>query len=320
MDLIKETAFSIQIKAHMPSNFFKTFMLLSLLTVPFILTGQINELQLFKDLEILSSDEYGGRPSGDNEKARTYIIEQLKDIAPAYSEKVDTFGFQDYLKKVRTGYNVVGKVVGTQYPDHYIVLSAHYDHLGIRKDSIYNGADDNASGTAALLALARYFKENPPRHSFIFAFFDAEELGLKGADRFVEDPPFNRDQILMNINMDMVGRNDENTINICGTYDFPKLNRPIKRIIKKSPLNITKKHEGPGFEGADNWTMSSDHGKFLARGIPYLYFGVEDHPGYHRPSDDFEFINLEFFQEVTNLIKDTAMRFDRKLKVNRIGN
>lgn len=304
----------------MPANFFKPLIFILCLTSPVFLSAQINETQLFKDLEILSSDEYGGRPSGDNEKARTYLLERLKDMPPAYAEKVDTFGFQDFLKKVRTGYNVVTKVTGTKYPDRYLVLSAHYDHLGIRKEKIYNGADDNASGTAALLALARYFQENPARHSLIFAFFDAEELGLKGADRFVEDPPFNRDQILMNINLDMVGRNNENTINICGTYDFPKLNRPLKKVIKKSSLNITKKHEGPGFEGADNWTMSSDHGKFLARGIPYLYFGVEDHPGYHKPTDDFEFINLEFFKTVTSLVKDTTERFDKKLRGSRIGN
>ena len=302
----------------MPNHFLQPLLFIVFLSIPYFLLAQIDETQLFKDLEILSSDEYGGRPSGDNEKARTYLLEQLNDMAPAYAEKIDTFGFQDFLKKVRTGYNVVTRVEGTKYPDQYIVLSAHYDHLGIRRDNIYNGADDNASGTAALLALARYFQENPPRHSLIFAFFDAEELGLKGADRFVEDPPINRDQILMNINMDMVGRNNENTINICGTYDFPALNRPLKKLIKKSTLNITKKHEGPGFEGSDNWTMSSDHGKFLARGIPYLYFGVEDHPGYHKPTDDFEFINLEFFKTVTNLVKDTTERFDKKLKGRRM--
>ena len=78
----------------------------------------------------------------------------------------------------------MGKITGTKYPDSYLVLSAHYDHLGIRRGNIYNGADDNASGTVALLALAQYFRENPPKHSIIFAFFDAEELGLKGADRF----------------------------------------------------------------------------------------------------------------------------------------
>lgn len=278
------------------------------------LLAQIDKARLAEDLRILSSDEYAGRATGENEKARTYLIEQLKGAQPAYAALVDTFGFLDRLKKQHTGHNVVCTITGTKFPDQYIVLSAHYDHLGIRKEKIYNGADDNASGTTALLSLYHHFKKNPPRHSILFAFFDAEELGLKGADRLVEDPPVPREQLLLNINMDMVGRNNDNTINICGVFDFPELARPLKKVIKKSPLIITQKHEGPDYKGSDNWTMSSDHGMFLARKIPYLYFGVEDHPGYHQPSDDFEFINLDFFYAVTNLVRITTERFDRKLK------
>lgn len=281
------------------------------------LSAQIDATKLAEDLRILSSDEYAGRATGENEKARTYLIAQLKEVTPAYAALVDTFGFLDRLKKQHKGYNIVAQITGTKFPDQYIVLSAHYDHLGIRKEKIYNGADDNASGTTALLALYRHFKQNPPRHSVIFAFFDAEELGLKGADRFVEDPPVPREQLLLNINMDMVGRNNDNTINICGIYDFPQLARPLKKVIKKSELIISQKHEGPDYTGSDNWTMSSDHGMFLARKIPYLYFGVEDHPGYHQPSDDFEFINLDFFYAVTNLVRITTERFDRKLKGKR---
>lgn len=278
------------------------------------LLAQIDKARLAEDLRILSSDEYAGRATGENEKARSYLIEQLKGAQPAYASLVDTFGFLDRLKKQHKGHNIVCEIKGTKFPDQYIVLSAHYDHLGIRKEKIYNGADDNASGTTALLSLYHHFKKNPPRHSILFAFFDAEELGLKGADRLVEDPPVPREQLLLNINMDMVGRNNNNTINICGVFDFPELARPLKKVIKKSPLIITQKHEGPDYKGSDNWTMSSDHGMFLARKIPYLYFGVEDHPGYHQPSDDFEFINLDFFHAVTNLVRVTTERFDRKLK------
>lgn len=281
------------------------------------LSAQIDKTQLLKDLEILSSDEYAGRATGENEKARTYLVNQLKEITPAYSTLIDTFGFLDFMKKQHTGHNVVAKITGTKFPKHYIVLSAHYDHLGIRDGNIYNGADDNASGTAALLALVAHFKKNPPKHSILFAFFDAEELGLKGADRFVEDPPVERDQILLNINMDMISRNHDNTINICGLYDFPKLNQVLKKVIKQHELTITTMHEGPEYTGSDNWTMSSDHGMFLKRGIPYLYFGVEDHPGYHQPTDDFAFINPDFFYAVTTLVGLTATRFDQTWKKRR---
>lgn len=277
------------------------------------LSAQIDKNQLLKDLEVLSSDEYAGRGTGKNEQARSYLIQQMGEINPAYSTLVDTFPFLDWRRKKWTGYNIVGQITGTKFPDQYIVLSAHYDHLGIRKDKIYNGADDNGSGTAALLALLHHFQKNPPQHSIIFAFFDAEELGLKGADRLVEDPPVARERILLNINMDMIGRNPDNTVNICGTYHFPMLNRPLNKVIRQRTLSVTKKHEGPNYKGADNWTMSSDHGMFLKRGIPYLYFGVEDHPGYHTPEDDFEYINQDFYYEVVNLVKTTTEHFDRKL-------
>lgn len=286
----------------------------TLLLTSFSLTAQLDRNRLAKDLEILASDEYAGRPTGDNEKARNYLLEQLKDLAPAYAEKVDTFRFMDRLKKIHTGYNVIIQVEGTRFPEKYLVLSAHYDHLGEREGEIYNGADDNASGTTALLELVRYFKDNPARHSIIFAFFDAEERGLQGADRFTEDPPVALDQMLLNINLDMVGRNNDNTINICGTYQFPELSKPLKKVIQKSDLIITKKHEGPDYKGADNWTGASDHARFAQKDIPYLYFGVEDHPGYHAPSDDFEFINLDFFYQVTELVRQTTERFDKKAR------
>lgn len=296
-----------------PTQFFLlllTFNLFLLLD----LKAQIDKSQLLEDLKILSSDAYAGRLLGENEKARNYLLDRVAEYDAIYAEKVDTFRFMDRLKKIHTGHNVIVQVKGTRYPDKYLVLSAHYDHVGIQGGEIYNGADDNASGTAALLALLPYFQSNPIRHSIIFAFFDAEERGLKGADRFTEDPPVPLEQILMNINLDMIGRNDENTINICGTYQFPELTKPLEKVIRKTDLIVTKKHEGPAYKGGDNWTRSSDHAPFADKDIPYLYFGVEDHPGYHQPSDDFEFINQDFFVQVVDLVQKTTERFDRKLK------
>jgi Zn-dependent M28 family amino/carboxypeptidase len=276
--------------------------------------AQINRDQLLDDLKTLSSDEYGGRLTGDNELARNYLLEALTEFAPSYETLVDTFGFLNRLRKQYTGHNITVTVPGTKYPNRYLVLSAHYDHVGTREGVIYNGADDNASGTCALLALARHYQKNPPKHSIIFAFFDAEEMGLKGADRFVEDPPVDRDKILLNINMDMISRNPDRTINICGQYDFPELEKYLKKAKKKTDLTVTQLHEGPEAKGSDNWTMASDHGMFLKRGIPYLYFGVEDHPGYHQPSDDFAEINPNFYYEATLFVLETTRIFDKKLR------
>src|SRR5690606_18370697 len=100
--------------------------------------------------------------------------------------------------------NVLGWIKGTENPDSFIVISAHYDHEGVKKGIIYNGADDNASGVSALFSFAEYFKSNPPKHSVILAAFDAEELGLRGSKYFVENPIVPLEKIRLNINLDMV--------------------------------------------------------------------------------------------------------------------
>jgi hypothetical protein len=269
-------------------------------------------------LKTLSSDEYQGRGNGmeGGEMARAYLLEAFEDLGleKVSGNYVHPFKFFHRIKKEkRDGHNLIGLIKGNKFPDQYLVLTAHYDHLGIRKDSIYNGADDNASGTAALLAIASHFTKNPPAHSILIVAFDAEELGLQGAKSFVDEPPFPREQLLLNINMDMIGRNVNNEVYICGTYHYPQLKKPLKKVRRKSPLKVSFGHDKPEDPKQDDWTRSSDHGPFHKEKIPFLYFGVEDHPDYHRPSDDFEAIMPDFYGNVIRLVIQSIEKLDRKL-------
>ncbi|WP_315818646.1 M28 family peptidase [Paraflavitalea speifideaquila] len=210
--------------------------------------------------------------------------------------------------------NIMGIIPGTLYPDQYYVISAHYDHLGTKADKVYFGADDNASGTACLLALARYFKQNPPKHSFILAFFDAEEKGLIGSRYFVKHLPIDSTKLLLNVNMDMVSRNDKNEIYASGTYHSPFLIKYVDSIKPLTSVNISFGHDTPK-EGHNDWTNQSDHYPFHLAKVPYLYFGVEDHPDYHQPSDTFDKVDKGFYFRVCNMIKETVTLLDRQEKL-----
>ena len=278
----------------------------------------ISSEELLNHLKTLSSDAYQGRGNGTDgaQLARNHIVEVFEEIG---LEKIDTTYEQSFpfysrrLKKKGHGINLIGLIKGTSAPEQYIVLTAHYDHLGIRKDSIYNGADDNGSGTCALFYLASYFKENPPTHSILIVAFDAEELGLRGAKHFVEEPPVPLENIIVNINMDMIGRNVHNEIYICGTYHYPSLKKVLKKPTRKSALKVSFGHDNPKLERGDDWTFSSDHGEFHKKKIPFLYFGVEDHPDYHMPSDDFNRIMPEFYMNAVQLVLESIRQIDRKM-------
>lgn len=150
-----------------------------------------NKTELLNRLEELSSDTYEGRGIGErgNTLARTYISEEFKKLNVFPLQKTYDQGFSFWsIDKEYQGTNVIGGVRGTDFPEKYIVISAHFDHLGTKDGKIYNGADDNASGVCALFAFAEYFLKKPPKHSVILAAFDAEETGLQGSKYFVKHP------------------------------------------------------------------------------------------------------------------------------------
>ncbi|WP_439153008.1 M28 family peptidase [Winogradskyella sp.] len=268
-----------------------------------------DEDQLLVHLEELSSDKYQGRRTGTrgNDSARAYIIKQFKDLKiKGFNENYEQpFSFQLRNKSIQ-GVNVLAEIKGTEKPDKYIVISAYYDHLGTRKDVVYNGADDDASGVSALFSFAEYFTKNPPKHSVILAAFDAEEIGLQGAKHLVST--IDNDNVLLNLNMDMISRSDKNELYVVGGTYNQSLNSTIENFDNPTSTKLIQGHDGT--DGKQNWTMSSDHAPLHLAKIPFLYFGNEDHTSYHKPTDDFKDINPQFYINATKIILSMFLTID----------
>lgn len=266
---------------------------------------------LLKHIKTLSSDAFEGRRTGTKGaiKAERYIVNQFTahGVLPLGKDFGQQFSFTSEGKQYN-GVNILGLIKGTLYPEKYIVISAHYDHEGIKNGIIFNGADDDASGVSALFSFAEYFKTHPPKHSVILAAFDAEELGLQGSKYFVSHSIIPLKQIMINLNMDMISRSDKNELFAVGTV----YNETLKKVIvnhnySKKIYFLTGHDEG---NWKDNWTYSSDHANFHKKGIPFLYFGVDDHEDYHKPTYDYENIQPEFFIEAVKVIMSVFEKID----------
>ncbi|MGD9587443.1 MAG: M28 family peptidase [Pyrinomonadaceae bacterium] len=266
--------------------------------------------QLLRDVEFLSSDEMEGRSAErpSMEKVRVYVEKRLRASGLQLTRQEFDIK-QRRTTEVLQGINFVGEIKGRKYPDKYIVITAHYDHDGIKNGEICNGADDNASGTAALFAIASYFKKNQPDHSLIFVAFDAEEKGLLGARHFVANLPVKTESILLNINMDMISRSDKGELFAVGTYHYPQFKLAIEAAAKKSKIKLLMGHDDPKL-GRDDWTTQSDHAAFHREKIPFIYFGVEDHKDYHRPTDDFANIQPKFYVRAVETIIEAVRQVD----------
>lgn len=276
------------------------------------------EGKLLQDVETLASDAFEGRRTGTKgaELAREYILKRFDEIGLQKLEGKNSFviDFSFTRRNATTpveAKNIIGMIKGTS--DKVIVISAHYDHIGMNGDKIFNGADDNASGVGGLLHIASYFAKNKPTHTLVFAAFDAEEMGLQGAHSFVNVPTIPLDKIRMNINMDMISNNNKGELYAVGTFKYPEL-KPF--IVSNTPdLKILFGHDDPK-QGRDDWTNQSDQGAFNAKGIPFIYFGVEDHPHYHKDTDEFSTINQKFYIDAVNAILEVTKNLDKGLSVN----
>jgi Zn-dependent M28 family amino/carboxypeptidase len=294
---------------------------------------QIDRAQLLSDVRTLSSPEYEGRKTGEpgSLKAQAYLQQRFAELGlqafgSGYGQQFsfDAKSGKGLLSLVRAdkvhvprAVNMIGYLRGSASPEQVIVISAHYDHVGMQGGVLHPGADDNASGVAALLAAAKHFKANPPQHTIVFAAFDAEEMGLKGAEQFMAKLPFPRSQLMANLNFDMLSRNDLNEIFVAGTHTNPALVPLIKKAAARSMLKVRLGHDRPMWMAGsvDDWSGSSDHGVFADHNVPWLYVGVEDHADYHSPRDTFDKIPADFFVKASAFTTDLADILDRNIDV-----
>jgi hypothetical protein len=275
--------------------------------------------KLIEDVRVLSADDMEGRLVGSvgGAKARAYLLGRFAEIGlePALGTTFEhPFEFARNGATLR-GVNLLAIVPGTGGSDRALVVMAHYDHVGVVNGEIYNGADDNASGVAALLQIATSMKRQAPLHDIIFALVDAEEGGLRGARTMVADPAFKPvlDRTVMAVNFDMISRSDKNELYAAGAYHFPWLKPRLEAVAGQAPVKLLLGHDTPELK-ADDWTMQSDHGAFHAAQVPWVYFGVEDHPDYHKPTDDFAAVPQDFFRRSAATVEMAVRALDRDLE------
>jgi Zn-dependent M28 family amino/carboxypeptidase len=164
-----------------------------------------------------------------------------------------------------------------------------------------------------LLTLAAYFQKHRPEHSMIFALMDSEEGSGAGGRRFVNDPPVPLRQIVMNINIDMIGRDAKNTVYAVGTYHYPFLKPYLENVARSAQVNSRFGYDVPDLKDTEDWTTESDHLSLHLSKIPFIYFGVEDFEQHHQPTDDFETIMVPFYVHVVETIIESAKAFDANL-------
>jgi Zn-dependent M28 family amino/carboxypeptidase len=277
---------------------------------------------LLNDLKTLSADDMNGRAVGsaDSAKARAYLISRftaagLKPIGATFEHPFTfTSGGRNTTPVERQGVNIVGEIKGKKSPATYLVVTAHYDHLAPRNGVIMNGADDNASGAAALVSVAQYFARHQPEHSVIIVACDAEEVGLRGAAAFAAAPPVPAESLIANINLDMIGRDPDDKLFAIGTLLNPFLKPYVAEVARKAPVKLLMGHDDPANKALDDWTSQSDHYAFWTKlKMPFIYLGVEDEAQHHKATDDYETMSHDFYVRAVETTILLIEHFDKHL-------
>lgn len=266
----------------------------------------IDATRLIEDLRTLSSDAMAGRRTGTDgaAAARKFIVQRFGEakLEPVGSSFELPFSSAVAESSGLRGVNVAGRVRGRTSPDRYIVVSAHYDHIGVKAGQVFNGANDNASGAAALSVIAEYFLRHRPAVSLLFVAFDAEEENLAGSRAFVRSPPVPLTSIIANVNLDMIGRDTSETLWIAGVHRFPVFDPFVMNTAASAPIRVRLGHDDPSGRNGEDWTRDSDHYAFIEAGIPALYIGVEDYKFLHSADDDFGSMMPAFYAAAVDAV------------------
>jgi hypothetical protein len=262
-------------------------------------------------VKMLASPEFGGRSGAGGEKTVAYLIEEYRRL-----QLEGLFGgeFTQVIPGkepgTRIGRNVGAMLRGSDpvLRDQWVIVAAHYDHLGVRGGKVFPGADDNASGVAMMLEVARCIVRAPlpPKRSVMFVGFDLEEAGLFGSRYFVAHSPVPLDQIALFITADMIGRAlagvCDDHVFVLGTEHAPKLRPWIEEAGRGRPLIV-------GLLGSDLLVLNrSDYGPFRSRSIPFLFFTTGENPCYHTPQDTADTLNYPKLTSIAELIHQVVVK------------
>ncbi len=264
---------------------------------------------LMRHVEALADDTLEGREAGSRggRAAGTYIVGHLKRLGLAGAAPRG-----GYFQALPTGgRNILALLPGRddRLKEEVVVIGAHYDHVGYGRSGnsygpvglIHNGADDNASGTSGLIELAEALARlpEPPRRSLLLAWWDGEEKGLLGSKHWLASPTLPLRRVVIDINLDMIGRLRNNHLSILGTRTTRGMRSLLSHSNRRAQLDLDF-----------TWELiaNSDHYPFISAGIPAIMFHTGLHPDYHRPSDDADRINADGMKRVVRLLFDTTMK------------
>ena len=279
-------------------------------------------------LYIFASDEFEGRNTG--EPGQKKAVKYLKDFY--VSQKIKSpLGGNEYYQKVpeeflnknsrrgelKASENVLAFIKGTEKPEEIIIISAHLDHEGIKDGEIYNGADDDGSGSMAILEIAEAFKMavkdgKGPKRSILFLHVTGEEKGLLGSKYYTENPLYPLANTVCDLNIDMVGRIDDrhkedpNYVYLIGSDKLSTELHTLSEEINKKYTNINIDYKYNDENDPNRFYYRSDHYNFAKHNIPIIFYFNGTHADYHRPSDTPDKINYELLENRTRLVFHTA--------------
>lgn len=288
----------------------------------------ITAKDLGKHLFIYASDEFEGRNTG--EPGQKKAVKYLKDFYVSQGI-ASPLGGDDYFQEVPSEYlsnnrrgmtlkdseNVVAFIKGTEKPDEIVVISAHLDHEGVKNGEIYNGADDDGSGTVAILEIAEAFKQaadagKGPKRSILFLHVTGEEKGLLGSKYYTENPIFPLTNTVTNLNIDMIGRVDDrhkgnpNYVYLIGSDKLSTELHNISEAMNKKYTNIDLDYKYNDDNDPNRFYYRSDHYNFAKHNIPIIFYFNGTHADYHRPTDTPDKINYEMLENRARLVFHTA--------------
>ena len=281
--------------------------------------------ELKTHLYIVAADEMEGRDTGSEgqKKAGRYLIEQYQKMGVSHPKSMTSY-YQTVPSEAMKGRrgnlpqseNILALIEGSEKPEEIIVVSAHYDHVGMKNGEVYNGADDDGSGTVALLEMAEAFQMakksgNGPKRSVLFLHVTGEEHGLLGSKYYADNPIFPMANTVTDLNIDMIGRCDaancgKEYVYVIGSEmlstDLKKINEQAKRETVNLELNY--KYDDPNDK--DRLYYRSDHYNFAKNGVPVIFYFDGIHEDYHKPTDTPDKIDYTSLKKRTQLVFATA--------------
>lgn len=287
--------------------------------------NSITASELKDHLYIFASDEFEGRDTGEpgQKKAAEYLKTEYKQLSIP-----SPIGGDDYYQEVPGSYftrgqiknteNVLAFIEGSQKPEEVLVISSHYDHVGIDDEgNIYNGADDDGSGTVAILEIAEAFAQakkdgNGPKRSILFLNVTGEEKGLVGSKYYSENPIFPLENTVANLNIDMIGRigngmeNSGDYVYLIGSDKLSTELHNLSEAVNKKYMNLNLDYTYNDDNDPNRFYYRSDHYNFAKHDIPVIFYFNGVHADYHKPTDTPDKINYELLEKRAKLIFYTA--------------